>query len=61
VEWEAAEEGSWKTLGVPVKFSETSGEVRGPPSLAGQHSEEVLKEAGFSEKEIAGMKHDGVI
>lgn len=61
VGWQAAEDGEWRTLGVPVKFSETKGAVRGPPSLVGEHSEQVLKEAGFSGKEIAQMHEDGVV
>ena len=60
VEWEAAEGGEWKTLGVPVKFSQTRGEVRGPPSLVGEHTEEVLREAGFDGDEIERMRKDGV-
>ena len=59
--WKATEGGEWKTLGVPVKFSETKGEVRGSPSLVGEHTEEVLREAGFGGKEIEGMKDEGVV
>lgn len=60
IDWKAAEGGEWRTLGVPVKFSETQGEVRGPPSLVGEHTDAVLKEAGFSAMEIDAMKDDGV-
>ena len=44
--------GPVKTIGLPVKFSETPGGiVRGAP-LYGEHSREVLAEFGFGDKEI---------
>lgn len=36
--------GPMKTLGVPVKLSETPGAVRRPAPLLGEHNEEVLRE-----------------
>jgi crotonobetainyl-CoA:carnitine CoA-transferase CaiB-like acyl-CoA transferase len=45
--------GKMKTLGVPVKLSETPGAVtRAAPTL-GQHSDEVLSELGYTPSEIA--------
>ena len=60
VAWEAAEGGEWKTLGVPVKFSETEGRIKGPPRLVGEDTESVLRDAGFSMGEIEKMRGDGV-
>ncbi len=53
---------SQKTLGMPVKFSETpAGPRRGAP-LLGEHSREVLMEHGFSTAEIDLMlKNGGVV
>ena len=48
-------EGEISALGIPVKLSETPGSVRRPAPLLGQHSAEVLREAGFSEEEIEAL------
>ncbi|MGI9319456.1 MAG: CaiB/BaiF CoA transferase family protein [bacterium] len=47
--------GEVKTLGMPVKFSETSCEIRSPAPLLGQHTRQVLGEAGYSTVEIEQM------
>jgi crotonobetainyl-CoA:carnitine CoA-transferase CaiB-like acyl-CoA transferase len=47
--------GRVKTIGLPVKFSETPGSVRQPAPLFGQHTREVLREHGFSDAEIDEM------
>jgi crotonobetainyl-CoA:carnitine CoA-transferase CaiB-like acyl-CoA transferase len=49
------------TTGLPVKLSETPGAIRSAPPLHGEQSAEVLREAGYSEAEIAGLAKDGVI
>ena len=48
-------EGRISALGIPVKLSETPGSVRRPAPLLGQHTSEVLREAGFSDEEIAAL------
>lgn len=47
------------TIGLPVKFSETPGAVQRPSPLFGQHTHEVLLEAGFSEAEISALIAEG--
>jgi len=49
------------TTGLPVKLSETPGAIRRAPPLHGEHSAEVLREAGYAEAEIAACAKDGVI
>ncbi|MGI9482902.1 MAG: CaiB/BaiF CoA transferase family protein [Hyphomicrobiales bacterium] len=51
--------GEVQTLGLPVKFSRTPGDVNRPAPLLGQHTTEILKEAGFSQGEIATLLDTG--
>lgn len=53
--------GEVKAIGLPIKFSETPGKVERPAPLLGEHSREVLAEAGFSADEIAGMIESGAV
>jgi crotonobetainyl-CoA:carnitine CoA-transferase CaiB-like acyl-CoA transferase len=48
-------EGTIRALGIPVKLSDTPGSIRRPAPLLGQHTEEILQEAGFSEEEIRSL------
>ena len=50
-----------KTLGVPVKLSDTPGAVRTPPVEFGVSTPEILKELGYSENEIKRFDEEGVI
>ncbi len=47
------------TLGLPVKFGTTPGGVGRPAPLLGQHNEEVFKEYGLSDAEIAALDPRG--
>jgi crotonobetainyl-CoA:carnitine CoA-transferase CaiB-like acyl-CoA transferase len=51
--------GPVKALGLPVKFSGTPGGVRRAAPLLGQHSREILAEAGFTRAEIDRMVEEG--
>jgi len=47
--------------GVPVKLSLTPGEVRHRAPLLGEHTQDVLREAGLGADEIARLMADGVV
>ncbi|MDX6749637.1 CoA transferase [Geminicoccaceae bacterium 1502E] len=53
--------GTVKSLGLPVKFSETPGGPRRGAPLYGEHTREVLLERGFSEAEIDALAGAGAI
>ena len=53
--------GPVETIGLPIKLSETPGQVtRGAPAY-GEHSREVLVEAGYSAAEIAALIAAGAV
>jgi crotonobetainyl-CoA:carnitine CoA-transferase CaiB-like acyl-CoA transferase len=49
------------TIGIPVKLSDSPGSIRTPPVKFGQHTDAILKEFGFTEKQIVEWRHAGVI
>lgn len=51
----------YKGLGTPIKFSRTKGGTRRPPPKFSQHWQEVLKEHGFSDTEIASLREAGIV
>jgi crotonobetainyl-CoA:carnitine CoA-transferase CaiB-like acyl-CoA transferase len=50
-----------KTLGVPVKLSETPGSVRTPPVDFGESTAAILKELEYSDEDIKLLADNGVI
>jgi crotonobetainyl-CoA:carnitine CoA-transferase CaiB-like acyl-CoA transferase len=61
VEVEHTTVGPVRTIGLPVKFSETPGKVRSGAPVYGEHTREVLREYGFDEKEIQAFEQQGAI
>ena len=53
--------GMMKTIGLPVKSSGDLTLIRKPAPLLGQHTGEVLREAGFSEDKVRGLLAEGVV
>lgn len=61
VEVEHPVEGAVKVLGIPVKLSETPGEIRRPAPLLGQHTGEALAELGYSKEKIENFRERGIV
>ncbi|MGO1117845.1 CaiB/BaiF CoA transferase family protein [Rhodovibrionaceae bacterium A322] len=61
VEVDHSRAGPVKTLGLPVKFSQTPGKVARAAPVFGEHSREVLQQAGYSEAEIDALAQAGVV
>jgi crotonobetainyl-CoA:carnitine CoA-transferase CaiB-like acyl-CoA transferase len=54
--------GQLRTLGVPIKLSDTPGAVRTPPPTLGEHTDAVLeRDLGLSADAIAGLRRQQVI
>ncbi|MGX0903824.1 crotonobetainyl-CoA:carnitine CoA-transferase CaiB-like acyl-CoA transferase [Roseovarius sp. MBR-79] len=53
--------GRVQTLGHPVKFSETPAHIHRPAPILGQHSREVLQEAGYAAAEVEAMIASGAV
>lgn len=51
----------YKMTGVPIKFSRTPGEVRTLPPKFSEHSEELLRENGYSRADIDALIESGVV
>jgi crotonobetainyl-CoA:carnitine CoA-transferase CaiB-like acyl-CoA transferase len=61
VELEQPELGTVRQLGAPVKLSRTPVENPSPAPALGEHTEEILREAGYAEDEIAAMIESGAV
>ena len=53
--------GPQRTVGCPIKLSETPPALRTPPAAFGQHTDEVLGSLGFAAEEIARLRAEGVV
>lgn len=60
VEKEHPDIGTLKMLGIPIKFSRTNGSIEEVPPRLGEHTELILSQLGFSEKEIQSLEEEGV-
>jgi len=56
VEVEHPTAGKMKQVGIPLKFSETPGQIRNPAPSIGQDTEAILQELGYNEKDIVALR-----
>src|SRR5271156_7001630 len=60
VEVEEELRGKYLTVGSPIKFSDFTPKITGAP-LLGEHTDQVLKQLGYSAEKIAKMHHDKIV
>nr|CAD6436938.1 CoA transferase [Rhizobium sp. Q54] len=61
VEYDHPTEGHIKTPGFPIRFSKTPSRVERGAPIAGQHTREILTEAGFAADRIESLLASGVV
>jgi len=61
VEMEHPSEGAIRLTGIPSRWSRSQPRVRSHPPRVGEHSVEILREAGFSAEEIARLCAQGAV
>src|SRR5436190_120409 len=54
-------DGGRRTLGNPIKLSDTPPTIRTPPPELGEHTDAVLAALGYSRADIAGLRARGVV
>jgi crotonobetainyl-CoA:carnitine CoA-transferase CaiB-like acyl-CoA transferase len=50
-----------KTIGLPVKFSDTPGKIRMGAPVYGEHTREVLRQYGFDDARIEALVRDKAV
>lgn len=53
--------GVLRQAGIPIRFERTPGAIHGAPPLLGEHTDEVLLEAGFAADEIRRLRETGTV
>jgi crotonobetainyl-CoA:carnitine CoA-transferase CaiB-like acyl-CoA transferase len=48
-------------LGLPVKLSETPGDVHRIPPELGEHTDAILREIGVGNDELYRLREDGIV
>jgi crotonobetainyl-CoA:carnitine CoA-transferase CaiB-like acyl-CoA transferase len=61
VEMEHPSEGAIRLTGIPSRWSREQPRVTRPPPRIGEHSVEILREAGYAGEEIAALCAEGAV
>ena len=54
------ERGEMRVQGLPATLSRTPGAIRRAAPTHGEHTDEILRELGYSTEDIAALRKDGV-
>jgi formyl-CoA transferase len=61
VEMQHPHAGTVKVLNAPIRLSGTPNDTRRPAPMLGEHNDEVLRELGYTDEQVAEMLREGVI
>jgi crotonobetainyl-CoA:carnitine CoA-transferase CaiB-like acyl-CoA transferase len=62
VSWEHPTAGTVRGVGIPVKFSDTPGEIARHAPLLGEHTAEILRDfAGYSDEDVRELQEAGAV
>ena len=50
-----------KMIGQPIELGDTPGSIRTAPPLLGEHTDDVLRETGYTDEEITSFRDEGAI
>ena len=53
--------GTYRTVNAPMRFKSADVRPRGPAPAMGEHTEQILREAGLSQPEIQDLRNDGIV
>ena len=61
IEIEHTKAGKIKTVNIPFSMSETPGEIKRGSPLIGEHTYEIMQEAGYSQDEIERLLNENTV
>ena len=53
--------GDYTTVNIPMRFANADVRPQGPSPQLGQHTQQVLENAGFNADDITGLRNQGII
>ena len=53
--------GAVKMIGQPIELEDTPARIRSAPPLLGEHTDDVLREAGYEDGEILTLRNRGAV
>ncbi|MEK7847955.1 MAG: CoA transferase, partial [Chloroflexota bacterium] len=53
--------GKVKQIGIPIKLSETPGNIRTLGVLLGAHTDEILKGLGYNRRQVSALRKRGAV